>query len=256
MGRRAQDSGALVVDRRPVVIAHRTCPLDAPENSLAGIALASRCGADVVELDVRLTLDGVAVCCHDAVPWRTLRWPFPVRATPASLLALPRASGWPGRLPTLRFADALCALGDDLTVAVDVKVPAAMAVVVAELEAAGLLGRSWLWCRDPATIRGLADSHPNVTTALLSRSRTEAAALTYLDMAVAARASAVSLDEISTTPRVVAAGHDAGLVVHSWVKDPSGHAKALLAGVDGIVTDWPRECRQLLCAQRDGSGPT
>ncbi|MDH3707216.1 MAG: glycerophosphodiester phosphodiesterase, partial [Acidimicrobiia bacterium] len=46
---------------RPTVIAHRTCPLDGPENSLAGIATARELGADLVEIDVRRTADGVPV---------------------------------------------------------------------------------------------------------------------------------------------------------------------------------------------------
>lgn len=50
---------------RPLVIAHRTCPRDAPENSLEGIARATELGADVVEVDVRRTADGVPVLVHD-----------------------------------------------------------------------------------------------------------------------------------------------------------------------------------------------
>lgn len=38
----------------------------APENTLAAVERALRQGADGVEIDVRVTADGVPVCCHDA----------------------------------------------------------------------------------------------------------------------------------------------------------------------------------------------
>ncbi len=41
-----------------VIIAHRTCPRHAPENSLAGIRKAAELGADAVEIAVQRTLDG------------------------------------------------------------------------------------------------------------------------------------------------------------------------------------------------------
>ena len=51
----------------PVIIAHRTSPRDAPENSLAGIRRSAELEADYVEIDVRLTRDGVPVMLHDAL---------------------------------------------------------------------------------------------------------------------------------------------------------------------------------------------
>lgn len=50
-----------------LVLGHRGWPDPAlsPENTLAAVAAALDGGADGVEIDVRLTRDGVAVCCHD-----------------------------------------------------------------------------------------------------------------------------------------------------------------------------------------------
>jgi glycerophosphoryl diester phosphodiesterase len=62
-----------------LVVAHRTLPLDHPENSLSGIAAAAGAGADAVEVDVRLTRDGVAVLMHDPIPWRTAHSLLPIR---------------------------------------------------------------------------------------------------------------------------------------------------------------------------------
>jgi glycerophosphoryl diester phosphodiesterase len=56
-----------------LVIAHRTCPRDAAENSIAGIREAAKAKADVVEIDVRLTSDGHPVLMHDPSLWRMTR---------------------------------------------------------------------------------------------------------------------------------------------------------------------------------------
>jgi len=49
----------------PLVIAHRGASLIAPENTLAAFALAMESGADGIELDVRLSRDGVPVVIHE-----------------------------------------------------------------------------------------------------------------------------------------------------------------------------------------------
>jgi glycerophosphoryl diester phosphodiesterase len=53
--------------RRPCLrIAHRGDSSRCPENTLAAFAAAADAGADGVELDVRLSADGMVVVCHDA----------------------------------------------------------------------------------------------------------------------------------------------------------------------------------------------
>lgn len=51
---------------RPLVIAHRGASADAPDNSLPAFEVAIEAGADVVELDVRRTADGLLVAHHSA----------------------------------------------------------------------------------------------------------------------------------------------------------------------------------------------
>lgn len=51
---------------RPLVVGHRGVPLLHQENTLAGFRRAAALGIPAVELDVRLTADGRAVCVHDA----------------------------------------------------------------------------------------------------------------------------------------------------------------------------------------------
>ncbi|MCV6601809.1 MAG: glycerophosphodiester phosphodiesterase family protein, partial [Cohaesibacter sp.] len=49
----------------PRIIGHRGACHHAPENSLTAFALASELGADMWELDVRLSKDGICMVCHD-----------------------------------------------------------------------------------------------------------------------------------------------------------------------------------------------
>ena len=71
------------------VIAHRGASAYAPENTLAAFELAARQGADMIELDVQRSADGVLVIFHDHT---TKRWDGRTRlaseCTLAELLAL------------------------------------------------------------------------------------------------------------------------------------------------------------------------
>ena len=69
----------LDLSARPV-IAHRGASGDAPENTMAAFELAVEQGADAIELDVRLTADGVPVVLHDPTLDRTTSHRGPLRA--------------------------------------------------------------------------------------------------------------------------------------------------------------------------------
>jgi glycerophosphoryl diester phosphodiesterase len=64
MGLSTLISGSVELSR-PLVIAHRGASLAFPENTLSAFEAAIAAGADLVELDVRLTSDGIAVVAHD-----------------------------------------------------------------------------------------------------------------------------------------------------------------------------------------------
>ncbi|HID07521.1 MAG TPA: glycerophosphodiester phosphodiesterase, partial [Armatimonadetes bacterium] len=56
---------------RPIVIGHRGFSARYPENTLLSFRKAVELGVDGVELDVRLSKDGMAVLMHDATVDRT-----------------------------------------------------------------------------------------------------------------------------------------------------------------------------------------
>lgn len=69
-------AGAFISDtekdkRYPRVCAHRGLNAVAPENTLPAFAAAIALGADEIEFDVRSTMDGVPIICHDSSVDRT-----------------------------------------------------------------------------------------------------------------------------------------------------------------------------------------
>ena len=226
---------------RPLVIAHRGCPLDGParyvENSLAGIRAAAELGADAVEIDVRRARGGGLVAIHDPHGWRTLRRPAVVRWASEPWLTARALPGGTERLPS--FAAAVAAVPAGVRIAVDLKDPGALAAAVAVLRRAGRLGEAMLWCRRPATVRAAPGLAPGVPTALLRNTRTAADTAAYLRDAVAVGADAVSLHERAVRPEAVVAAHELGLTAYAWALSPDSHARLVDAGVDGITTDWP-----------------
>ena len=55
----------------PIVIAHKGASAYAPENTIAAFKLAIQQGADAIELDAKLSLDGTVVVIHDQTLERT-----------------------------------------------------------------------------------------------------------------------------------------------------------------------------------------
>jgi glycerophosphoryl diester phosphodiesterase len=96
-----------------IVVAHRGCWGQAPEVSIASIKACGPIGADVVELDVRMTRDGVLVLMHDETVDRTTNGAGAIaNMTAAEVTALRLKAGAGGskaaltdeRVPTLEQA--------------------------------------------------------------------------------------------------------------------------------------------------------
>jgi glycerophosphoryl diester phosphodiesterase len=85
----------------PLILGHRGASADHPENTLAAIdgALGPGGGADGVEVDVRLSRDGVAVVFHDDDTARLCGIPGALEARTAAQIAALRVHGEP--IPTL-----------------------------------------------------------------------------------------------------------------------------------------------------------
>jgi glycerophosphoryl diester phosphodiesterase len=77
-----------------LVIGHRGSAGTAPENTLPSFAAAADGGADMIELDVRLTADGELVVHHDMLLWRTAGLRRRIQELTAAQITRLDAGGW------------------------------------------------------------------------------------------------------------------------------------------------------------------
>ena len=228
-----------------LVVAHRTAPRDARENSLDGISAAARLGADVVEVDARRSRDGTAVLLHD--PWlgRVQHVPLPLRFAPNGLL---------DRLgvPTLAAAlDTASAAG--LRVAIDTKDPKAANAVIEAVQQTGAADAVLPWSQHMPVVRAFVRAWPDAEVGLLRDTFNPAEHERLLADAAAIGARAVSAHQDAVTPTFIAAAAERGLGVYCWYQRGELQDRRLkevaAAGLTGVVTDWPADARRVLAPQ-------
>ncbi len=228
---------------RPFVYGHRGASARAPENTLRAFALALDEGADGVELDVRLSRDGVVMVAHDRDLARVAGRPERVAELDAAVLRTIDAGG--DRIPTLDDTLDLT-LGRGARVNVELKgdVPdrAALTRAVAALLARRsdaerelvfvssfrpeiLVGLRALGSRAPRAVLFDAEHTGPVRAALLRR---------------AVSPEGLHPHHSLCAPGAIARWHARGLFVNAWTVDSPDRARALAqAGIDGIITNDP-----------------
>ncbi len=237
-------------DAFPLVVAHRGASARYPENTLPAFEAAVALGAPVVELDVRLTADGVPVVMHDAEVSRTTDGRGLVHELTAAEIARLRAGTpeVPARVPTL--VQALAVLSGRAGVAIEIKnIPgepaydpegrAVVASALAEVERSGFEGPVLVISFDPRSIETARVLAPEVATGFLSTDHLDprdALALArgaghdlVLPAASALRAAG---------PGFVEEAHAAGVRVGTWTVDDGPSVRAFLSwGVDAIASN-------------------
>jgi glycerophosphoryl diester phosphodiesterase len=229
---------------RPTLFGHRGCRGEAPENTLAAFEVAARGGADGIEIDVRPCKDGALVVVHDPTLERTAGDPRSVADLTLADLAALRNEG--ERIPTLEETLEFCRR-NHLALNVELKrdVPSRRRAVIAAARALlrhrpsrGIIVSSF----DPLMLVGFRALAPEIPTALLlepdsaRRYRHERLA-PYLGVAV-------HPDRAMVTPERIARWHGASLKVAVWtVNEPEEIRRLCELGVDGLISDKPREAR-------------
>ncbi|MFC1418480.1 glycerophosphodiester phosphodiesterase [Streptacidiphilus cavernicola] len=229
-----------------LLIAHRGDPLMLRENTLPSVLSAMTEGADWVEVDVKLTRDGVAVLLHDDTLTRLWGHELPVASLSfAELEALTRDDRW--RIPTLREALEL-ACGTGVPLMVDVPRPAE-ALAAAEL--VGSLG-----CFATAVFTG-----PPVALALVREAAPQACIAMSWESPMPPRPALlhrVRPDYVNPHHRWLTSGRIArlqrrGLKVSTWTVDsPRRMAALAAAGIDAIISNDLRSLRHVLALHSPG----
>ena len=238
-------------DAYPVIVAHRGASSTHPENTLSAFEAAVELGADVVELDVRLSRDGVPVVMHDPDVDRTTDGSGAVHELTAAEIRRLNAgtAESPAGVPTLREVLELASgragvaleiknvPGED---AFDPKRERIVETVHAELERSGFEGPVLVVSFNPASIAASKLLAPRVPTGLLTTEHVD-------PREALAHAIERGHDMVLPGSRAIPAGegfvrevHEAGLRVGTWTIDDAPTVRMLLdRGLDAVASNDP-----------------
>jgi glycerophosphoryl diester phosphodiesterase len=244
---------------RPRVFAHRGGSELGPENTLAAFELGLRAGADGLELDVRLSADGIPVVFHDDTLDRTTNATGPVAARTAAELARLDA-GWHFQdargdfvfrnqgvgVPALR--DVL-ARHRDVPIIIELKIDSAdMGSRVADdIRTAGAVQTVCAAGYGHASVSAVRRMIPEVATSACHSEVRLALYRSWIGWPVTRPpfggyqvpeyAGAIRI----VSPRFIRQAHAAGLEVQVWTVDQEPEMRRFLAwGADALITNRPQ----------------
>jgi glycerophosphoryl diester phosphodiesterase len=229
--------------RRPLRIAHRGASAYAQEGSQASVEKAAELGADMIEIDIRVTRDEVPVIAHDS----SLKRVFGVSGDVNELtLEELKAITPEGRQPVLTFDEMLDLCSRlSLGLYLDIKeiTPNAMQAVIESLRRKGMMRYAIFGSFRPDLLAEIKAAAPSASTSILFSS-------VYIDPV--ALASAIKADYVHPcwerfespslllTPEWIERVRSAGLGIVCWHEERPAEIAALNAlGVDGICSDQP-----------------
>ncbi|MER7761992.1 glycerophosphodiester phosphodiesterase [Streptomyces sp. NPDC097619] len=214
--------------RTLTIVGHRGDPYRARENTLPSLRSAFARGADAVEVDVRLTRDGVPVLLHDETLDRL--WRADVALSSMTAAQLRELTG--GGVPTLQ--EALMASGEGRLM---IDLPGASAetvrAVVGLVRECGARERTY-YCAGGTTMLAVRAADPGAELAMTwtslsppSRALVDAVSPRWLNY----RFGLVSKE-------LVDALRAEGLLVSAWTADTRRTMRSLVAaGVDSVTTN-------------------
>ncbi|WP_165989376.1 glycerophosphodiester phosphodiesterase [Streptomyces sp. YIM 98790] len=228
-----------------LVIAHRGDPYRARENTLASFRSALAAGADVVELDVRLTRDRVPVALHDTTLKRL--WGHDLEVAGLTATEVRELTG--GGVPTLREALEVTFPARTL---IDLPGPSAAdaRAVVAEVAAEGAGGRVY-YCGDPGALRAVRRADPEAEISLTWKR----AAPVRDSLLREVRPAWLNYRWSLLDERTVERARERGYQVCAWTADTARAMRRLLdLGVDAVHTNRPGVLRAEVARARQRRG--
>ena len=268
----AADIGAAA--SKPLVIAHRGSSSAVAEHTVGAYRRAIAEGADALECDVRLSLDGELVCLHD----RTLeRTGGSNGIVSAMTLAELRAVDWgawkhasdsdrdpeSAALVTLReLVELALDAGREIGLAVETKHPSraggrvehALAELLKDYGIARSRRTGEVWARmmsfSAMAVRRMASLCPELPLVLLVSGQ-QPLPLRRPRLAAGAGTAGLDLALVRERPSIVAERHAAGNEVWVWTVDAEDDmALCLQLGVDAIITNRPATALDLIARNR------
>ena len=219
-------------ESRFIKIAHRGASAYEPENTLRSFSKAIDIGADMIEFDVRQTLDGQLVIMHDRNVNRTTDGAgFVSDKSLGELKELDAGMG--ERIPTLEEA---LELGRGRTkFVIEVKEDGIEEKIVRRVRDFGLTDDVFIVSFKSLRLRLVKELAPDVKTGLIVFASTNP-----VKLAERCGADAVAPFRWFVTKKLVDRAREDGLFLFTWVVDETERCRALFdLGVNGIVTNRP-----------------
>ncbi len=229
------------------ITAHRGSALKAPENTLSAIEQAIEDGADYIEIDVRMTADGVPVLWHDSDMRRVFGLAGKISDITLEDTRNRDAGSWfdPAfsreRIATLQ--EAITATRGKASLYVDIKpdrdTPELTREVVTLLQRMNAVDGTVIAAAEWYVLAEVRQLEPELKTTLLAQFIVGPLWDREFDN--------LGLRRNRTTPAAVAQTHRSGNELHVWtVNSPNAMSRFIDMGVDNIITDRPEVLAGLL----------
>ena len=240
-------------------IGHRGASGRFPENTLSSFRAAIEAGAEMCELDVQMTRDGVAVVIHDDTVDRTTDRRGPVAGLTLAELKRLDAGIWfdrksggdrkftGERIPTLD--EVLAAVKDRCALNIELKAKNS------ERQVCELMRKYRVLDTSTSTMPSMISSfewdllwrareiEPEIRIGMLAEKKPER----LIAEAIERRVAAINPRFDLATADFCAQAHRSGLKVYVWTVDAPEAMRALAEnGVDGIMTNYPERLRALM----------
>jgi len=227
-----------------LVIAHRGASGHAPENTLAAFRKAVLLGATFIETDLQLSRDARFVAIHDATVNRTTNGQGVVHEMTLAELRRLDAGSWFGsefageKIPTLEELLEF-SKKHDVVFYLELKPAGSWGgehALIGSLRESGEIPRAAVISFDPAVVLNLRTIEPTLMTGLLYDGQIE----NPVEKAVEVGARQLVARGDLVTPALLAQARKKDLQVVCWTVNHPAHMRMLtLAGVDGIMSDYP-----------------
>lgn len=247
--------------RKITVIAHRGAAKCAPQNTMPAFIKAAELGADGIETDVHITGDGKLVLCHNSKVNKTSNGSGKISSLSLQELKKLDFGSWFGKkyvgtqIPTLdEFMQNLKNSCID-TFHIEIKpIKSKRAEVVKKvLETAkkyNLTEKIFITSFDAKVLKAVKEFNKNCRTGYLCPSIGNIVKNIFISPLKKAKeisADAVIPQSSYIGKRFIKKAHSAGLNVYAWTVNKKNLAVKLInMGVDGIITDVPKEIKECL----------
>jgi glycerophosphoryl diester phosphodiesterase len=227
---------------RVLNIAHRGASKAFPENTIAAFRAACAAGADMCELDVQPSRDGVIVVIHDDTVDRTTDGHGAVSSLTLEELKRLDAGGGE-RIPTLD--EVFAATAGRCGLNVELKAAGIERKVAAIMRKWNAAETSMVSSFDWGTLEAMRAIAPEIRAGVLAEKKPQR----MLEAAARMAAYAVNPRFDLADSELCVAAHKQGCKVLVWTVDSLEVMRKLIAaGVDGIMSNYPDRVRAMLGA--------